>query len=62
MTTLLLGFVGLVIIPALVLSAVFNRLIREPVENTTRDDHAVFNFSPEHMRPETSDRILNKNL
>ncbi len=54
MTTLIMGFVGLVIIPALILSTVFNRLIKDPVENPARDEHMAFKFLPEKIRSEDS--------
>jgi hypothetical protein len=49
-----MGFVGLVIIPALILSMIFNRLIKEPVENSGREDHAAFKISSGNIRSDLS--------
>jgi hypothetical protein len=54
MLTLVMGFVGLVIVPALILSTIFNRLIKEPVMRETNDPYAAFTISSENVASDTS--------
>ena len=43
MTTLLLGFLGLVILPAMILAAVLKRLVREPADlAVAKEDYGKF--------------------
>ena len=47
MTTLLIGFIALVIVPALVLSLVLTRVMRCPADFGIRDDSSRFTISPD---------------
>ena len=47
MTTLLIGFIALVIVPALVLSLVLTRVMRRPADFGIRDDFSRFTISPD---------------
>ena len=47
MTTLLIGFIALVIVPALVLSLVLTRVMRCPADFSIRDDSSRFIISPD---------------
>ena len=47
MTTLLIGFFALVIVPALVLSLVLTRVMRRPADFGIRDDFSRFTISPD---------------
>lgn len=45
MTTLLIGFVSLVILPALILAEILIKVIKDPAEIADREDNAVFTLS-----------------
>lgn len=47
MLTLLIGFVGMVLLPALILSLVLNRLNKIPAEFPLRDESRRFTISPD---------------
>lgn len=51
MITLLLGFIGLVLVPALVLSMILTRLVKEPAESPVRENHCRFTISLDKSRP-----------
>jgi len=61
MSTLVLGFVALVLIPAIILSVVVKRMVRVPVECPYRDDQASFILSLDRMACEETD-ITRKQL
>lgn len=46
MATLLLGFVGLVLVPALILSVILNRLVKDPGDADVREEQCRFTISP----------------
>jgi hypothetical protein len=52
MATLLIGFVSLVILPALILAEVLNRVIKDPAEFADREDNTTFTLSSPH--PQTA--------
>ncbi len=45
MLTLLVGFVGMVLIPALILSLILNRLKKAPMEFPLQEDNLRFKIS-----------------
>jgi hypothetical protein len=45
MLTFLVGFVGMVLIPALILSLIMTRLIKSPVEFPPQEDNLRFKIS-----------------
>lgn len=47
MLTLLGGFIGMVLLPALILSLVLTRLNKAPVEFPFRDENMRFKISPD---------------
>jgi hypothetical protein len=57
MTTLLIGFVGLVILPALILAEVLNRVIKEPAESAGRRENVPFTLSTQ--RPQSGRGMTN---
>ena len=52
MTTLLIGFIGLVILPALILAEVLNRVIKEPAESAGSRENITFTLSARRPRPD----------
>lgn len=38
MTTLLVGFIGLVIVPAFILAAALRKLVKEPAKNPSKEE------------------------
>ena len=51
MTTLLIGFVSLVILPALILAEILSKVIKDPAEIADREDTAVFTLSSPQPPP-----------
>lgn len=45
MTTLFMGFVGLVLVPALILSLVLNRWVKHSGDRMGQDEHVKFTIS-----------------
>jgi hypothetical protein len=50
MLTLLLGFVGLVLLPALILSLIMSRLSKDPVEFPLQEDNLRFKITTDPQR------------
>lgn len=47
MTTLFMGFVGLVLVPALILSLVLNRWVKYSGDRMVQEEHIKFTISPD---------------
>ena len=50
MLTLLLGFVGIVLLPALILALIMSRLSKEPVEFPLQEDNLPFKITTDPQR------------
>lgn len=50
MTTLIIGFVGLVIIPAFIIAEVLNRVIKEPADKADKPKNDSFTLSCQRRR------------
>jgi hypothetical protein len=60
MITLIIGFVGLVILPALILAEVINRLIKEPSEFTDTAKDNSFTLSSHRRRSGKASDLVRK--
>ena len=59
MSTLVIGFVGLVILPALILAEIMNRLVKEPSDFDGLGDNAEFTISSARKATDAEGRAKN---